>query len=142
VSARSPFTAWPPRDPRTVHLGDHRRQRHVQLTGEVLDAAAIGRVSVAQVRGEVLVAELPRAQLALSAKRFGAPPSELAALTAPELQQLRSYELAAQHRRASGWQLTRASALDAGESSSSGVAAARSQWEQRDVRRVNRYSGA
>jgi len=36
------------------------------------------------------------------------------ALTAPELQQLRSCELAAHHRRASGRQLTRASALDAG----------------------------
>jgi hypothetical protein len=71
VRAQS-VTAWPPRNPRPVHLGDHRRQRHVQLAGEVLDAGAIGRVSLAQVRGEVPVAELRRAQLAPSAKRLGA----------------------------------------------------------------------
>jgi hypothetical protein len=113
VRAQS-VTAWPPRNPRPVHLGDHRRQRHVQLAGEVLDAGAIGRVSLAQVRGEVPVAELRRAQLAPSAKRLGAPPSELAPLTASELQQLRTCERAAHYRRASRRQLARASALDAG----------------------------
>ena len=33
VSARSPSPAWPPRDPCTVHLGDHRRQRRVLERG-------------------------------------------------------------------------------------------------------------
>lgn len=100
-SPHGPSRRPPPTAPRPAPGRGPRRGRHRPRT-------------LAQVRGEVPVAELPRAHLALSAKRFGAPPSELAALTAPELQQLLSCELAAHHRRASGRQLTRASALDAG----------------------------
>ena len=112
MRASGPFTARPTRDPGTIHVGDDGRQGGGELTGEVLDAGAVDRVSLAQVCGEVSVAELSGACLALSAERAGTSLAEIAALAAPELEQLWSSEFTAHHRRAYGRKLARAGERD------------------------------
>ena len=105
MCARSAFATGSPWDPGPVHVRDHRRQRSPEFASEILDASAVDRISLVQVRRKVRVAEFARSRLAPSAERLGASLAHRATLAAPEVGEFSSPEFTAHHRRAGRRQL-------------------------------------